>query len=555
MITHVIVYEAREDISHPFERRIVLIDSNPLRVGRAVNEPVNNVLSFIFDCKVLSRNHCRVWFDEGKFWIMDTNSSNGTFVNNKRLLSPNDKENCKYQLNDGDLVQFGVDVNETETSITRSVVGHVHFFLSFNYISGFGNNPNYIESIIKVTECLKTIKENETILDKKIDILENTLTNTEGLQESLHQNIVDESGYLSRISLLEQELDIFCENPSNPSTYTDSVKERLNQNVINEKNWMDLLNLRLEEKTQIKIALEESQVCLSDSMHEANVYMKKCEKNKIDLKSMEKEKEKMTEQLDKLEGQNMCLQKKLDYQTDQIEIQHKQYTDHIKELYNRECNLSKIIVKLQEDNNLRNSQTQKNINDSKNGSNWSTMSKDNEDVLENFGFLKQSEKSNESVEMDVSANINVANNSEISVSDPIKRFKLHNHIYSNSLSNIKETNMPNSINVYSEGSSAGVIDNMATVKADNDKNSTNESGDYQLYNIIQNSIISQTEDSKYYKEDSASQSPSYTSSLASNKTEIDSLNASKNTENNSPLAVKTEPENTNTLVNFSIVYE
>jgi hypothetical protein len=35
--------------------------------------------------QVLSRNHALLWYENGKFYLQDTKSSNGTFVNNQRL--------------------------------------------------------------------------------------------------------------------------------------------------------------------------------------------------------------------------------------------------------------------------------------------------------------------------------------------------------------------------------------------------------------------------------------------------------------------------------------
>ena len=57
----------------------------PLQVGRSVAraKPLNT--NAIFDCKVLSRNHALLWYENGKFYLQDTKSSNGTFVNNQRL--------------------------------------------------------------------------------------------------------------------------------------------------------------------------------------------------------------------------------------------------------------------------------------------------------------------------------------------------------------------------------------------------------------------------------------------------------------------------------------
>jgi pSer/pThr/pTyr-binding forkhead associated (FHA) protein len=60
---------------------------------------------------VLSRNHAIIWYEDGRFYLRDTKSSNGTFVNNQRL-SKGGEESAPKELLSGDLIQFGVDIVE-----------------------------------------------------------------------------------------------------------------------------------------------------------------------------------------------------------------------------------------------------------------------------------------------------------------------------------------------------------------------------------------------------------------------------------------------------------
>lgn len=62
-----------------------------------------------FRSKVVSRSHAEIWCEEGgKFYIRDTKSSSGTFLNHIRLSSPN-TESRPMMLKDGDVLQLGVD--------------------------------------------------------------------------------------------------------------------------------------------------------------------------------------------------------------------------------------------------------------------------------------------------------------------------------------------------------------------------------------------------------------------------------------------------------------
>jgi len=62
-----------------------------------------------------------------QFYIKDTKSSNGTFVNENRL-SPSAEESGMVELRSRDVVQFGVNVNVEKKSMcgafSTSLLGH-----------------------------------------------------------------------------------------------------------------------------------------------------------------------------------------------------------------------------------------------------------------------------------------------------------------------------------------------------------------------------------------------------------------------------------------------
>ncbi|GAA5982040.1 hypothetical protein JCM10908_004714 [Rhodotorula pacifica] len=74
-----------------------------------------------FKSKVVSRGHAEIWVDEsGKFFIRDTKSSSGTFLNHIRLAGPN-IESRPMPLKDGDVLQLGVDYQGGTEEIYRCV--------------------------------------------------------------------------------------------------------------------------------------------------------------------------------------------------------------------------------------------------------------------------------------------------------------------------------------------------------------------------------------------------------------------------------------------------
>ncbi len=56
---------------------------------------------------VLSRNHALIWYENGKFYLQDTKSSNGTFVNNQRL-SKGSEESLPREVCSGDILQVAI---------------------------------------------------------------------------------------------------------------------------------------------------------------------------------------------------------------------------------------------------------------------------------------------------------------------------------------------------------------------------------------------------------------------------------------------------------------
>lgn len=99
-----------------------------IRVGRyserdvPPNVPINvpSAAPVGFKSKVVSRRHCEFWHEDGKWYIKDVKSSSGTFLNHIRL-SPPGTESKPFPINDGDIVQLGIDFKGGEEMIFRCV--------------------------------------------------------------------------------------------------------------------------------------------------------------------------------------------------------------------------------------------------------------------------------------------------------------------------------------------------------------------------------------------------------------------------------------------------
>jgi pSer/pThr/pTyr-binding forkhead associated (FHA) protein len=107
-----------------FERKTISVPYYPdsLRIGRQTNaKTVPTPANGFFDSKVLSRQHAEIWADRnGKIWIRDVKSSNGTFVNGARLSAEN-RDSEPHELQTQDHLELGIDIVSEDQ---KTVVHH-----------------------------------------------------------------------------------------------------------------------------------------------------------------------------------------------------------------------------------------------------------------------------------------------------------------------------------------------------------------------------------------------------------------------------------------------
>ncbi|OAA60398.1 cytoplasm to vacuole targeting protein [Niveomyces insectorum RCEF 264] len=107
-----------------FDRKTITVPFVPdtLRIGRQTNKSTApSTVNGYFDSKVLSRQHAEIWADrQGKIWIRDIKSSNGTFVNGTRLSAEN-RESEPHELQTSDHLELGIDIVSEDQ---KSVVHH-----------------------------------------------------------------------------------------------------------------------------------------------------------------------------------------------------------------------------------------------------------------------------------------------------------------------------------------------------------------------------------------------------------------------------------------------
>lgn len=125
-----------------FERKTISVPFAPdsLRIGRQTNQKtVPTPSNGFFDSKVLSRQHAEIFAERnGKVYIRDVKSSNGTFVNGTRLSQEN-RESEPHELSTGDHLELGIDIvsEDQKTVVHHKVAAKVEH-------SGFLNTSNNV---------------------------------------------------------------------------------------------------------------------------------------------------------------------------------------------------------------------------------------------------------------------------------------------------------------------------------------------------------------------------------------------------------------------------
>ncbi|XP_052465188.1 sarcolemmal membrane-associated protein isoform X4 [Carassius gibelio] len=272
--------------SHPFQERHVYLDE-PVRIGRSVARcrPAQN--NATFDCKVLSRNHALVWFDHktGKFYLQDTKSSNGTFINSQRL-SRGSEESPPCEVLSGDIIQFGVDVTENTRKVTHGcIVSTIKLFLpdgmearrrsdvvpaplplAIDKVSA--NTPSmYSQELFQLSQYLQEALHREQMLEQKLATLQRLLASTQEASESSWQALIDEDRLLSKLEVMGNQLQAYSKNQPE-----DGIRKELVALTEDKHNYettaKESLKRVLQEKIEVVRKLSEVERSLSNTEDE-----------------------------------------------------------------------------------------------------------------------------------------------------------------------------------------------------------------------------------------------------------------------------------------------
>ncbi|XP_065407039.1 sarcolemmal membrane-associated protein isoform X26 [Chrysemys picta bellii] len=360
--------------SHPFQERHVYLDE-PVKIGRSVARcrPAQN--NATFDCKVLSRNHALVWFDHktGKFYLQDTKSSNGTFINSQRL-SRGSEESPPCEILSGDIIQFGVDVTENtrKGKVTHGcIVSTIKLFLPDGMEARLrsdvihaplpspvdkvaANTPSmYSQELFQLSQYLQEALHREQMLEQKLATLQRLLAVTQEASDTSWQALIDEDRLLSRLEVMGNQLQACSKNQTE-----DSIRKELVALQEDKHNYettaKESLRRVLQEKIEVVRKLSEVERSLSNTEDECTHLKEMNERTQEELRELANkyngavnEIKDLSDKLKVAEGRQEEIQQK--GQAEKKELQHK-----INEMEEREQELQAKIEALQADNDFTN---------------------------------------------------------------------------------------------------------------------------------------------------------------------------------------------------------
>uniref|UniRef100_A0A6V7JM70 Sarcolemmal membrane-associated protein n=1 Tax=Bracon brevicornis TaxID=1563983 RepID=A0A6V7JM70_9HYME len=253
------------DNSHAFEDRTLILDI-PVKIGRSVARTRAATDNAIFDCKVLSRNHALLWYSAGKFYLQDTRSSNGTFVNNQRLSSTG-LQSKATEVCSGDIVQFGVDVMESTRKVTHGcIIATLKLFLPDGKEAKasrttYGSSPAgdvTLEDLYKLNQYVQEASRREQALNTKLSYLQKLVENTRKAANQSWKALIDEDRLLTHVMTVENQLCAYSKNFTEDNIRNELVKlsEQKSAYQIAAKEALQKVHQEKLEVTQKLIALE-----------------------------------------------------------------------------------------------------------------------------------------------------------------------------------------------------------------------------------------------------------------------------------------------------------
>lgn len=260
----------------------------------------DSIMQGIIACRNHHRHLISSLLSIFQFYLQDTKSSNGTFVNSVRL-SPANTESKPCQIYHMDTVQFGVEVLDNERRITiNCIVAKIELFHPNGKEAIREGVPidHYSEKsksgLTALSGYLSSTSDRERALQHKLAAIGEVLEKVQANSEESWKSMIEEDRLLRRIEFLQDKLEsILDSSMKNPDTDVVSLQKKL----IRIQEEREAYEIKAKETVE-KILLEnltvvskntQLELLLKSLEEQKNVYKNTCDDLVVEIKRLTEE--------------------------------------------------------------------------------------------------------------------------------------------------------------------------------------------------------------------------------------------------------------------------
>ncbi|XP_071017915.1 sarcolemma associated protein a isoform X8 [Oncorhynchus clarkii lewisi] len=306
-----------------------------------------------------------------QFYLQDTKSSNGTFINSQRL-SRGSEESPPCEVLSGDTIQFGVDVTENTRKVTHGcIVSTIKLFLPDGMEARrrsdviqaplplpvdkvAANTPSmYSQELFQLSQYLQEALHREQMLEQKLATLQRLLATTQEASESSWQALIDEDRLLSRLEVMGNQLQSYSKNQTEDGMRNELVALQEDKHNY-ETTAKESLRKVLQEKIEVVRKLSEVERSLSNTEDECTHLKEMNERNQEELRELANKYNGAINEIKDLTDKIKLAEGRQEELTQRGQMEKKELQLCIDELEEKEQALQARIEALQADNDFTN---------------------------------------------------------------------------------------------------------------------------------------------------------------------------------------------------------
>uniref|UniRef100_A0A3Q3GF82 Sarcolemma associated protein a n=1 Tax=Labrus bergylta TaxID=56723 RepID=A0A3Q3GF82_9LABR len=305
------------------------------------------------------------------FYLQDTKSSNGTFINSQRL-SRGSEESPPCEVLSGDIIQFGVDVTENTRKVTHGcIVSTIKLFLPDGMEARrrsdviqtplplpvdkvAANTPSmYSQELFQLSQYLQEALHREQMLEQKLATLQRLLATTQEASESSWQALIDEDRLLSRLEVMGSQLQAYSKNQTEEGIRKELLSLQEDKHNY-ETTAKESLRRVMQEKIEVVRKLSEVERSLSNTEDECTHLKEMSERGQEELRELANKYNAAVNEIKELTDKIKAAEGRQEELTQRGATEKRELELRIEEMEEKEQVLQARIEALQADNDFTN---------------------------------------------------------------------------------------------------------------------------------------------------------------------------------------------------------